>query len=539
MSAWGAAAAAAGGGATSCATRSIHNNNCDSLLERIERNDSSLQDLILLPMKNMDTASWHRLIHALYRHGQDRCLTSIQASGHEISNIETLTCLGRAIHVTSQHVPWKCIALGKSDMGDAGVVALCTGLLGSASSTSNTSNGSSSNSSSAPLLRLEALDLSFKEMKTGAGFVSIIRLCQDCTFLKHLNLSRNPGICGDNDETGGGECSSFMVNNNESINSSIFPHVENLDLSSCNITGNDHVNHHANLLTSLSMSKNLCILRLSSNPLGGSTSATAAAAAAMVAALGLILQRLPLLRELHLSNCQINDDAMQALPWTTTSEQTSCGCSLLQVLDLSMNQISAKGGIQALALGLASSMKSLVDLNLAGNPLLFEGVESLVCNGLVKRQLQQQQSSSLSSLLSLDLSETKCTGQGAALAIAQSGVKSLRLYNNDLQSNHGFQTIAPCLVGGHATMECLDLSGNGADEASLVHLLRGLLLLEQGIDSSTTTTDESSSSSSKLQTLIVGGNQGGDSVEEMVCQILKIRPGLDIARDKRGSRMQS
>jgi Leucine Rich repeat len=500
----------------------------NALLERIERNDSSLPDLILLPMRKIDDVGWNRLIAAISQRGTQpaRCLTSIQASGHDIASHETVTRLGRAIHASSFDVPWKCIAVGKSDMGDDGVVALCTGLAGGGGGGDDdgddgdcSSSSSNTGSSSAALLRLEALDLSFKGMKTGAGLLSIIRLCQDCTFLKSVNLSRNAGICGAGHQEGSGGVveNFFTVHHHTGV---IFPYIEDLDLSSCNITGQVV---GAQLLNSLSWSKNLSILRLSNNPLFGSITAAAA-----TAALGLILQRLPTLRELHLSNCQIDDETMQALPWTTDA-QTS-----LQVLDLSMNQIGANGGdgggiggIQALALGLATFMTSLVDLNLAGNPLMFKGVECLVCNGLVKRREQQQQQSS--SLQSLDLSETKCTGPGAALVIAQSGVrKSLRLYNNDLQANHGFETnIAPCLVGGHVTMECLDLSGNGANEAAVVNLLRGLL--EQ----------VNAESTFKLQTLIVGGNAGGDNVEELVGQILKVRPGLDIARDKRGSRMQS
>jgi hypothetical protein len=35
-----------------------------------------------------------------------------------------------------------------------------------------------------------------------------------------------------------------------------------------------------------------------------------------------------------------------------------------------------------------------------------------------------------------------------------------------------------------------------------------------------------------LKTLVVGGNQGGTDLEDLCAQIRKVRPDLDIARDK-------
>ena len=70
----------------------------------------------------------------------------------------------------------------------------------------------------------------------------------------------------------------------------------------------------------------------------------------------------------------------------------------------------------------------------------------------------------------------------------------------------------------------LDLAGNGADQASVVNLLQAVLeLLSLSADSKI---------SIALQCLVIGGNAGGENVEDMVHKIQQIRPTLDIARDK-------
>jgi hypothetical protein len=125
-------------------------------------------------------------------------------------------------------------------------------------------------------------------------------------------------------------------------------------------------------------------------------------------------------------------------------------------------------------------------------------------------------------LKNLDLSHTQCGSQGAATILSADQLESLILFNNNLGSE-GFHALAPALQQQHALVE-LDLGGNGADEASVVVLLNALIK------------ESDVANKNVLQLLVVGGNQGGDAVEQMVAKVQRIHPGLDIARDKKAQR---
>ena len=110
------------------------------------------------------------------------------------------------------------------------------------------------------------------------------------------------------------------------------------------------------------------------------------------------------------------------------------------------------------------------------------------------------------------------SAEAARLAIKSLDTRQLRFFDNALGSE-GFRLLSDTLRGGHPTIKSLDLAGNGANQEAVVELLQGLLVTEAGFDS-------------VLETVVVGGNQGGPSLEGLIQQLKEIRPGLDIARDR-------
>jgi hypothetical protein len=128
MSAWGK-----GGSARSC----------DELLKRVEANDPTLVDLLILSLKTFGSDQVHRLAKCLAS-GVNTHLISLSASGHCIPP-DALQALGAALATGKSNLTR--LAIGDSNMGDVGVCALCQGL----ASGRNT-------------LRLEVIDLSWKGM---------------------------------------------------------------------------------------------------------------------------------------------------------------------------------------------------------------------------------------------------------------------------------------------------------------------------------------------------------------------------------------
>ena len=140
-----------------------------------------------------------------------------------------------------------------------------------------------------------------------------------------------------------------------------------------------------------------------------------------------------------------------------------------------------------------------------------------------------------SSLEELDMTETKCTVRGAKALISlnthcddntaitsSSSLKNLNLFGNKLGSD-GFVELSKVLRGGHPTLESLDLGGNEATEAGVVALLQAFTQHRSNNSENTT---------NSLRLLVVGGNQGGPTVETVVQEVQKLYPQLDIARDK-------
>ena len=184
---------------------------------------------------------------------------------------------------------------------------------------------------------------------------------------------------------------------------------------------------------------------------------------------------LPSVKELYLSHCQI-----ESLEGLTALES-------LQVLDLSHNRLSDAS--------MLVPTDTLRILNLAGNPI----ADTL--------PLQQ------SLFESLDLSQTGCSPAYASRATAHVS-HELRLFDNRL----GAAGVMALEFSSSSPLQSLDLAGNQCDEATLVALLQRL---------------QTEPILPQLKTLIVGGNQGGPKLEEAVVELKRVRPELDVARDKK------
>jgi len=329
--------------------------------------------------------------------------------------------------------------------------------------------------------QLEEIDWSWKGIGS-SGFEMILNSFDSvhCPKLRVLNLRRNEEIAESDGEY------SF-----QSIS-----HLQELDLSQCGLSGDFAVKFFACLQQETASVIKLKKLHLQENPL---------LANGFKALLPLITSS-PL-EELNISKCQIDDEAIKNLPTSTPN-----GTNNLQLLDLSSNGITATGA-ECLSEGLkspSSALSQLVELNLAGNQLGGGGVQ-LLAKALESRQQQLLQK--------LDLTDTKCGPNGAMDIISKGNLKSLYLFNNNLGSD-GFMALVPTLKGGHKTLEHLDLGGNGANQASVVVLLGALV--EEGL-----------SEENRLKVLVVGGNEGGDAIEQICARIRDEDATLDIARDKK------
>lgn len=115
--------------------------SCDALLKRVEENDPSLVELVILPMKTFGSQEVHRLANILSS-GVNTHLKSLSASGHCVPP-DALLALGAAVGKSNL----VGLAIGDVSMRDSGACALCKGLAASCGP-----------------LKLERIDLSWKGM---------------------------------------------------------------------------------------------------------------------------------------------------------------------------------------------------------------------------------------------------------------------------------------------------------------------------------------------------------------------------------------
>jgi Ran GTPase-activating protein (RanGAP) involved in mRNA processing and transport len=436
--------------------------SCASLLERLERNDASLIDLYILPTKQVTSADWERCCKAISQHGVARHVRAIHASGHAIEEA-LLPQISAVLYATGKDVSWEELAIGDANMGDNGVIALVADWK--------------------PDFRLSSLDLSYKSLRS-VGLRSLLQWASSSKFLKKIDLSRNTDLAT------GLTADQLQQVLSSDTDDTRFPALEQVILAECNLEGESG----AAIISSMARVPTLQVLDLSRNPLGPQGPATSLGSAESA------------LLDLKLASCAMTDvGIISIMP----------GLSLLphlQRLDLSCNGITVEGA-SCMANALAHGWKAMESLNLTGNPIHDAGIDVLIRQGLMLRQ-----QNGASRLLSLDLSQTKCGSAGACLAIQSSHVEDLRLFDNALSSD-GFTQLSPALQGGHASLQSLDLAGNGASEEAVVTLLRSLMVTDSGV-------------ASVLRTLVVGGNQGGPDLEAVIQELKEVHPELDIARDR-------
>ena len=476
--------------------------SCKGLLDRLEQSTTSspaearLEELVLLSTKQVTRSDWQRLIQILLRQGSQRTLHTLRASGHAIPSPEIALELGRAIHKSSETVPWRLVALGDCQFGSHN---------NDSKTTNSLDQFMAGLDSPAETLQLASLDLSYKGLSR-TNLESILVVLTKCSHLQEVDLSRNPNLWTLPDKA------NDNISNNPTTRA-WFPHVERLNLSSTAMTGNCA----QSLLQQLSGSGNCVTLTLAENPIGREPLD--------------VLGRCPWsIQELSLAHCHMDDASFPCLQATTVLS--------LKRLDVSHNQLTAVS-MTTLASWLASDQsRSLENLNLSFNPLTAAGVETLVRQGLVPRQAAFGSSNSsstttdgaaaTSSALSvLDLSHTQCGVDGAIMAMDKSHVASLRLFDNQL-GDAGFHALKPYLwEQAHETLETLDLAGNGASQEAVVGLLQSLVVTTDHNSS-----DHEKSLSMRLRTIVVGGNGGGPELERVVQQIQKAHPKLDVARDR-------
>jgi Ran GTPase-activating protein (RanGAP) involved in mRNA processing and transport len=288
--------------------------SCDGMLNRIEKNDPTLREWIILPSKIFGESELERLAIALFEN-RNTHLTTLGASGHAIPP-SSLRKLGKSL---INNTTLQSLAIGDKNMGNEGVISLLE------------TEGS--------CRHLKTLDLEFKNMSRD-GILQIGKSFSQNVQWQDLILSRNPigsdGIIA--------FCNAAMLKTSS--------HLTSLHLSDCEIgkTGLER-------LCEFLPSTNCKILSLSSNPLGPSS--------------GKFLKELiekGSLETLLLSSCQLTCLGISELC-------KASACPGLQTLDLSKNDFGEKGGL-AVAHVMAS-WTSLRDLNLANNEIGCVGMSAI------------------------------------------------------------------------------------------------------------------------------------------------------------------
>jgi hypothetical protein len=154
--------------------------SCDDLLVRLERNDPTLIDVIVLPTKLFGDEELNRLSKVLETTTDVLHVQSLQASGHAISSSSLRrfsAAMARACRAGYSQL--SSLAIGDASLGDDGIIAFVDGLLSLEDTTAESIT-----------YTLEALDFSYKGM-TLTGLVALSTLCNACPSIRHLNLSRN------------------------------------------------------------------------------------------------------------------------------------------------------------------------------------------------------------------------------------------------------------------------------------------------------------------------------------------------------------
>ncbi|RHY03417.1 hypothetical protein DYB28_002611 [Aphanomyces astaci] len=337
------------------------------------------------------------------------------------------------------------LVVGTSSLGDAGVTLLANGLA------QNDHSG------------LVDWDFEFKGFGN-AGAASIGAMLAANRSIRHVNVSRNAF-----DGTG---LDSIIAG----LHSSPTHNVQTLDVHDSELALSD-----SSILPNYIRDAN-CGLRtvlFTGNPLGRAATALFTALAANTS-----------IESLHLTQCNLPDDALVALGHALGANQT------LKHLDISHSALSSTS-VAAFCLGLASN-RSLQSLNVASTGVSDALVEALATS------LPPQ-------LTSLNVSGNGLTHIAVARLWQSTTLTELRLFHNALGS--GFAQVLPVLQA-NKTLQVLDIGANelhGEVAALLFNALH---------------------SHPSLKTLEMGGNNLGDTGLAALEALQAANPSLDVAMDK-------
>jgi Leucine Rich repeat len=516
--------------------------SCDGLLDRVERNDPTLTELVVLPLKKFGSIDLKRIAEAI-QNGQNTHLTSLQASGHHIDDMDALEKFGFAISSRGQTNQLVNITIGDSELGEDGVVAFCRGL--AAGTTATSSDGSDDNNAcndddetieqSNNEIRIHNLDLSYKGMGR-LGLTSLLEAMGRQSSLQILDLSRNDCI----NEM---DLHSWLMERNGMNQGSrrpigIFPRLQNLDLSYCGLDPSSSLSW---LVALHEESKNSNMtLKLNGNDARDNDDEeddenTKSNFKEFTEYFATNSSRY--VQELQMSKCNLGDDELKLISdYWFTSMSSSAPNQLqerferrMQTLDFSQNSFTVDG-LNYLATSLIQQvdvfghnekvhqfpvLQNLQTINFSGNHLNDEA-----CAKFADAIIQSKKIGYFHQLQHLDLSKTNCGVNAAVKLIDECQLTNLNLFGNRLGSD-SFLTISKVLTGGHTSLHTLDVGGNDVSEAGVVALLQAFL-----------SPCPSEGKENSLRLLVVGGNKSGPTVESVVQEIKKIHPDLDIARDK-------
>jgi Ran GTPase-activating protein (RanGAP) involved in mRNA processing and transport len=335
------------------------------------------------------------------------------------------------------------------------------------------------------------------------GLVDILHSFGSQVSLTSLSLARNERI---------GPSFSF-----DNLASPLFPNLTTLDLSHCGLNAESCLSllkaMSADSDETMMSQRERVTINLDSNDLSDSE---------FFHQMMVLVWNSSLISELYISKCQIGDNGIAQLVEACLNGTNSLSNPCVQVVDVSHNNLTAIGlrnfACRLMEVGRQySCFSKLHTLRLSGNTL-----DSVSCKHLASAITQGP----LRSLHELDVAGTSCGVLGAMSLIEcnisesdRSCLKSLNLFGNCL-GTEGFLKLSTTLEGGHPSLETLDLGGNMATEAGAVALLQALLKRNERENT--------------LHTLVLGGNQGGESVEHIMKEIKLIYPRLDVARDTPG-----
>lgn len=235
-------------------------------------------------------------------------------------------------------------------------------------------------------------------------------------------------------------------------------------------------------------------------------------------------RRKGLLRSLKLQNCAIGDEGLHnLLRLMTASIDNSISC--LDTLDLTGNGITGGGSLVNEFVINALVRLNLKELCLAHNPIGEEGIMEFA--SCLETNCRSAKEFDL-----LDLTDTRCGINGAVAILKCKTVsfKTLRLFNNALGFDGGFETLSTCyqipktednrLNYSLPSIVNLDVGGNRASETSVVSFLNTILEVA------------TSQVPFQLRTLEIGGNKVDESVERVIKELNDAMPDLDVVRDK-------